>query len=511
MPEPRGVLLTGATGLLGQYLLRDLLANACRVAVLVRDAAKQQAAERIAQVIAVWSERLGRALPTPTVVEGNLRQATLGLTAVDRQWLSRHCQTVIHAAANVSFRETLDGEPWRTNVEGTKSLLALCRDVGLEEWHHVSTAFVCGRRTGLIAEEDGAADRSFHTPYEASKFEAEQLVRRAAGIRATIYRPAVIVGDSRTGYTSNFTGFYRLLGLAVRLASLHSTAAEGRLPLRLPLSGEEPWNLVPVDWVARAVVELLARPHWHGRTFHLVARTPVSTRLIRDIGVEELNLHGVEFAGPEGVNDPSRLEEMFLEGIEEYWPYLGGSPVFDFANTAAALPDLPPPVVDRPLLKRLIRYAAARHWGWRPSSLPVTAASSAGSKCAVYIEQIFPQQGRKSRLARWAGLNLTVSLDLRGPGGGQWSCKWTAGNLVSVSRGMAEEAAVTYHTDTATFDAVVNGRQTPQDAFFDQRIEITGDMETALKLATLFGQFLREFPASWPHRTEVMDAPAFQA
>ena len=510
MPKRQGVFLTGATGLLGQYLSNDLLLKAHPVAVLVRDSRKGRAAERIAQIVACWSERLRRRLPTPIVLNGDLGQVALGLTAADRRWLGRHCQTVIHSAANLSFRGTPEGEPWRTNVEGTRSLLQLCRDVGLSEWHQVSTAFVCGRRAGLIAEEDLDNSQSFHNPYEESKFQAEQLVRRTPGIRATIHRPAVIVGDSRTGYTSTFTGLYRFLELAVRLASVNSTAGKARLPLRLPLSGDEVWNLVTVDWVSRAIVELLAKPQWHGRTFHLVSPAPASTRFIRDVGAEELKLDGVEFADPEGVADPSRLEQLFVDGIQEYWPYLGGNPVFSFENTSAALPDLPPPPVDRPMLKRLIRFAVENRWGRGPSSRAKASPSSATSRCAEYIEQIFPRQARRSRLAREAGLDLTVCIDLRGPGGGQWTCKWTAGELVYTKRRLEEQAAVTYHTDTATFEAVVHGLQSPQAAFFEQRIAITGDLETALKLAVLFGQFLAEHPVPQPHRTEVMDATPFQ-
>jgi thioester reductase-like protein len=513
MPEGQAVLLTGATGLLGQYLLRDLLLKGHRVAVFARDSAQGCAAEqRIAEMVAFWSECFHRKLPIPIILTGDLGQVDLGLTVADRRWLGRHCRAVIHSAANLSFRETPEGEPWRTNVTGTKSLLSLCRDAGVSEWHQISTAFVCGRRGGLIAEEDLNDSQSFHNPYEESKFQAEQLIRRTPGIRATIYRPAVIVGDSRTGHTSSFNGLYRFLELAVRLASVNSTAGEARLPLRLPLSGDEVWNLVSVDWVSRAIVELLAKPQWYGRTFHLVARSPVSTRLVRDVGEEVLNLPGVEFAGPEGVEQPSRLEQLFLDGIREYWPYLGGNPVFASVNTSAALPDLPPPPVDRPMLERLIRFAVANRWGRTPrQTTEARPRPMPASRCAEYIEQVFPRQARRSRLAREAGLDLTVCIDVRGPGGGQWSCKWRQGELIYVKSGLEDGAAVAYHTDAATFQAVVSGLQTPQEAFFEQRIAITGDLETALKLAVLFGQFLAENPVAQPRRMEVMDSAPFQS
>jgi predicted lipid carrier protein YhbT len=67
-------------------------------------------------------------------------------------------------------------------------------------------------------------------------------------------------------------------------------------------------------------------------------------------------------------------------------------------------------------------------------------------------------------------------------------------------------ADVAYHTDPNTFAAVPRGRLTPQEAFFEQRVAITGDLEVALKLAVLFGQFLRENPPPLAGRTEAVDA-----
>src|SRR5947209_5450045 len=80
MPPRRAVLLTGATGLLGQYLLRDLLAQGEAVAVLVRDSEQEKAAERIVRIISFWSEQLHKQLPTPVVLNGELDQTALGLT-----------------------------------------------------------------------------------------------------------------------------------------------------------------------------------------------------------------------------------------------------------------------------------------------------------------------------------------------------------------------------------------------------------------------------------------------
>jgi thioester reductase-like protein len=504
------VLLTGATGLLGRYLLRDLLLGGRPVTVLARPAGHETGPERVARLLAFWSEQLRQPLPQPTILSADLTLPGLGLMQADRRWVARHCGAVVHAAANLSFRPAPDGEPWCTNVEGTRALLELAGELGLAEWHHVSTAFVCGRRSGVIREHDLDCGQDFHNPYEQSKLEAERLVQAARGLRVTVYRPSVIVGDSRTGYTSSYAGFYRFLELAVRLAKANTPSPAGarQLPLRLPLTGTERWDLVPVDWVAQAIGRLLDRPRWHGRTFHLVARAPIAARFLRDAASAELNIEGVELIGPHQEDQRGPLERRFLEGLQDYWPYLRGTPTFTWDNTAAALPDLPAPPLDRPLLARLLGFAARDRWGRRRLHRPpMPRASVERSRCAEYVERVFPEQARRWRLARAVRLDLVVGLDVRGQGGGQWTCRWTAGELRSVTRGLEDHAAVVYHTDTATFDAILHGRLSPQQAFFEQRLTIWGEMETALKLVVLFTQFLEEHPYPSPHRLEAADAP----
>src|SRR5476651_1567533 len=108
MPVNRVVLLTEATGFLGRYLLRDLLLSGQRVAVLVRDSRAGRAENRIKELLNFWSESLGRSLPCPVVLNGDLAHADLGLPLADRYWLGRNCAAVLHAAANLSFRTTLN-------------------------------------------------------------------------------------------------------------------------------------------------------------------------------------------------------------------------------------------------------------------------------------------------------------------------------------------------------------------------------------------------------------------
>jgi nucleoside-diphosphate-sugar epimerase len=496
------VLLTGATGFLGRYLLRDLLASGRRVAVLVRDGGALSAEERVRQLMSRWGDEQHDRPANPVVLAGDVCAPGLGLSIADRIWVARHCARVVHAAADVALRRTLLSDPWQTNVEGTQRLLELCANLGIGELHHVSTAFVCGDRAGPVREDELDQGQAFHNDYERSKFEAERRVRAARNIHATVYRPSVIVGDSCTGYTSGYHGFYRFLELGWRLAtpppppapagsSVPAAGVPGRrvLPLRLPFTGDEPRNLVPVDWVARAIVGLVSQPQWHGRTYHLTARTPVLARDIREVAEEVLGIDGVRWAEPGSAEAPTRLEEVFREQLGEYWPYLSGDPEFDCRNTLAALPRLPVPHVNRAVLSRLILFAVANRWGRPDRERP---RDGAGADCSRYVEQFFPESARRSSLAR-VPLDVTVGLEVAGRGGGYWTCRWVGGEP-TVRRGLVPGADVVYRTDLATFDAVVRGRQTPQEAFFARRIEIEGDIEKGLKLAALFGQLVKECP-----------------
>ena len=204
------VLLTGATGFLGQYLLRDLLQAGQPVAVLIRARQNQTPPRRLAQVLSFWERETGKSLPTPVLLEGDIRQAGLGLSARDRIWVARHCVSVLHNAASVTFvGKDRGGEPWRSNCFGTAQVLEFCRDARLRKLHYVSTAYVCGKRTDTVRGMNLERGQQFRNAYEESKFEAEKLLRSDAFVDPpTIYRPAVLIGDSQTGFTAMYHGVY---------------------------------------------------------------------------------------------------------------------------------------------------------------------------------------------------------------------------------------------------------------------------------------------------------------
>jgi nucleoside-diphosphate-sugar epimerase len=500
MPVRRAILLTGATGLLGRFLLKDLLRAGIPVAVLARDSGTTAAQDRVEEILSFWGETLGTRLARPQVLAGDVSRAGLGLGQAERDWLSRNAAAVVHSAACVAYQTTPDGEPWKTNVDGTRRLFELCRGVGISDFHHLSTAYLCGDRRGVVREDELDAGCGPANAYEGSKLAAEQALRAFPDIRATVYRPSVIVGDGVTGYTSTYHHFYRFLELAVRLSgssSRQGPASRGmrsrhRLPVRLPLTGEETQNLVPVDWVSRAVVDLLRRPAQHGRTYHLVAWQSVRLQEIKAVVEDLLRLEGIEWVGPEGLADPTTLEQMVLEQFHDYWTYLRSDLQFDCRNARRALAHLPPPRFDRDSIARLLRFAQDDHWGRKASRKSPQAAHPSGSDCGQFLEDVLPRRLHNSPLGRALPRDLSFAIDIRGPGGGRWSCRVGPAGLLQLKRDDVGNDGVTYRTDAPTFHRLIQGHETAQAAFFDGRITIDGDTEKGLKLAVLIEQFLAE-------------------
>ena len=237
-------LLTGATGLLGNYLLRDLLLRDIPVAELVRPNRKQTARQRIEAALCAWDVEYGRPLPRPVVMEGDIAQPDLGLDAVNIRWAAEYCSAVIQNAASLTFHSTSkEGEPWRSNIGGTRNVLEFCRNTGIRKFHHVSTAYVAGLRQGKVLETELDVGQQFSNDYECSKLQSETMVREADFLdEPTVFRPGIIIGDSQTGMTTTYHGYYAALQLVhtiVRSMPTNETGLVGGDRTRLTLSGND--------------------------------------------------------------------------------------------------------------------------------------------------------------------------------------------------------------------------------------------------------------------------------
>jgi thioester reductase-like protein len=370
------LFLTGATGLVGQYLLRDLLTQGRPMAVVVRSSGGQSAEERVDEILTFWEDQLGTSLGRPVCLEGDVTLPGLGLDTDQRRWVASHCGPVLHNAASLRlFGDDRIKDPWLSNLTGTANVLDFCRQAGLRELHYVSTAYVCGRRTGLVLECELDEGQDFHNDYERCKCEAEKLVRAAEGFDTiTIYRPGIIIGDSQTGYTSTYHGLYLYLRWVWLFSQTIPRDADGRYhaPVRMNYRGDESCHIVPVDWVASAIEYLVGHPELHGRTYHLTQQNPLTATEMEDALAQCFHYYGPTFVGPGGVprDQWNELEQAFYTMVTPYHQYWNPGLQFDSRALQAVMPHLPCPRIDAACLHRLVHFAIEDEWGRRKKKSP---------------------------------------------------------------------------------------------------------------------------------------------
>lgn len=263
------VLLTGATGFVGQHLLWDQLqhgADRDPVYCLIRATDEQQAAARLTAILD------GPGAPTLTaaqrdrcrVVWGDITEPGLTFSSGKRDSLPSDVNRIIHCAATVKFNQPL-ATARGINVDGTNNMLRyaqrLQRNGALQRFDYIGTTFVAGTTRGTVSEDELAQPPGFHNTYERTKWEAEALLRqRQSDLPITIFRPSIVVGDSQSGYTANYRVLYTPLKLLAQGVALFAPAdPRGQL------------DVVPIDYVVRSFRALSSSSESLGRTYHLAA------------------------------------------------------------------------------------------------------------------------------------------------------------------------------------------------------------------------------------------------
>ena len=500
-------LLTGATGLLGSYLLRDFLLAGRRVAVLVRPAKRESARQRVENLLRHWEVMLEAPLPRPVVLEGDLNDADLGLDNRTLGWIERNCESVVHNAASLVFRgDDPAGEPYLSNVEGTRRMLELCRCTGIRQFHHVSTAYLCGLRERRILESDIDVGQTPGNVYEKTKLEAELMVRAAAQgkeswlDRPTIYRPSIIVGDSETGYTTTYHGFYAPLKLAHTMASKVAigAATADLLVSALGITESDRKNFVPVDWVSSVMSHIHGRPEHHGATYHVTSPHPplvLEMAAVMQEVVEELSPMG----DPDSSwnMDGEWFANTFRDQLGIYGAYWRDDPQFDVTNTLRAAPHLPCPNLDRETMSQLARFAIDANFGKARREKHkldfdvhhhmrhLHKAHKPGSRANEYKpdaqasgykpEAQAKEQNIHAELADLDHRIARLGIQVDGPGGGQWELHVRDGRLVSIDDGVSRRSTAVFHVHSATFRSLVHGELSASDAVENGRVRIEGN------------------------------------
>ena len=265
------VLLTGYPSLLSRAVCAEILRTdrRARVCAVVRSKFVEEARAAVDELVAEQRKRV-------RLVEGDAAAIDLGLSGAEFKSLAREV-TRIHHCAQVTYLGVDRKTAEHVNVGGAREaieLAASCEKLECLVYH--STAHVSGDRRGTVLEQELEGGQSFRSVVEETKARAEKVMRGAMGrLPIAVTRPATIVGDSATGEVDRFDGPYLLILLVV--------TSPPDLALPLPGRGDEPLNLVPIDWVARASVAIGRDPRARGKTFHLVDPQPLTARRVFEL------------------------------------------------------------------------------------------------------------------------------------------------------------------------------------------------------------------------------------
>jgi thioester reductase-like protein len=331
------VFLTGATGFIGSGLLGKWLAAEpdVRISVLVRDRRGELPRDRVDKILGELFPEMDAAevAARVRVVAGDISLGEFGLHAEEYHNLAGRTSHIIHCAAAVRFDLPLE-EARAINVVGSENAVALAKACKhLERLDYVGTAYVAGRRTGVIREEELDKGQDHNNTYEQTKLESEKMMRQAmSDLPITILRPSIVICDSRTGRISRYSAIFRVL----RMYHL------GYLRV-LPGYSSTMMDLVPMDYVADAVYAIGRDSESLGKCFHLAAGPAKTTSLaeVVRLAAEHFGRERLALASPREFDalvarragEISEDERDMLDELEIYQPYLASSPEFDTSNT----------------------------------------------------------------------------------------------------------------------------------------------------------------------------------
>lgn len=458
-------LFTGATGLLGAYLMRDGMTVGEHYAVIARSSILESARSRIETTLARFERETGRPLPRPVVLEGDLSKPNLGLSADDLRWIRSHCDRVLHNAASLIFyRDEDTNEPYRSNVDGTRHVLDVAERSGIRVFHHVSTSYVCGLRTDRCFESELDMGQQFGNDYEKSKVESEKMVRSATFLDSlTVFRPAIIIGDSQTGYTSTYHGFFAPLKIAQALTANSSTGVVDGMPLlnSLGFSGDERKNFVPVDWVSAVMTHVMSNRSQWGKTYHLVPRNRVSVLTSLKVFEEAIKRFYKDRQRPgdrptvgQDYDDWQKSQAVFRDQMGVYQSYWRDDPEFDDTNVREAAPHLPCPVMNFAPLLRMSKYALENGFGW-PKPKPILPPVDLHEKLGQNVGQT-----NGNSPARMVGLQIN------GQGGGEWTIRVSAdgSQLLALLPGLPQTRVPRLYFSQSTWQQVHHDRSAVENA-----------------------------------------------
>ena len=301
------IFLTGFPGFIAGRLVERLAKPETQIFLLVQKNFIEKAMQEV--------ERISAQTKTPlenfALIEGDITKENLGMSAEDLQAVLYETTSFYHLAA-VYDLAVAKSVGYAVNVEGTRNVNELVKKTKhLERYNYISTCYVSGKRTGLILEDELQHEAGFRNFYDETKYLAEVEVEKLkADYPVTIFRPAVVVGDSKTGETVKYDGIYYVINYIRKFPALFRLINVGNDVVTV--------NLVPVDFVVDGIIALAKDERAVGKTIALADPNPLTT-------AEACDAISVAICGKKSVAKlPPKLMESIL--MLPFTPAFSGLP-----------------------------------------------------------------------------------------------------------------------------------------------------------------------------------------
>lgn len=336
------IFLTGSTGYLGSYLAAGLLTGYREpLNLLVRAKSQQAARERLWQSLQLhldFPEFLEYVNSRARIFLGDLTSERFGLADDEYHALVDTTSSLIHCAASLNRKS--EKQCLNVNLRGSLEVIQLARRAqnrnGLRRYSHVSTVAVAGKRQDEVVTEDAAIDwtRSDYDPYARTKKFCEHMVHQLLpDVPRTIFRPAIVLGDSTRAETSQFDMVQAFDMLA-------------RMPV-LPLKAADRIDIVPANYVSKAIVTIHQKDAPEHATYHLSSGIGAQTfRELTDALAAQGGWRKPAYWAGLGRPFSSTVNWLSNRGgsvgygaslLKVFWPYLGWNTVFDNSRVVAEL------------------------------------------------------------------------------------------------------------------------------------------------------------------------------
>lgn len=359
------IFFTGVTGFLGRFLAVEMLKKGWEIIFLIRPG-KMSVDDRLTEALNFVESQAAQVYKNQwTVIAGDVTWNNFGIE--DLHILS-NVEEFWHVAGAVTFSEIERDITFKINLDGVKNLTKIAEKVNISRLHYFSTAYI--REPGVSTMIEETKDSLFHekgcNPYERSKNFAERHIhkwaKRHPDVNVCVYRPSIVVGNSKSGKMYGFTGYYRVM------QTFHTFACAGKIAKEMSVPGrsDATVNLVTVDWVVDMVMKIQHIKDVAG-IFHLTNEAPPNYEWLLESSLRALDIScSPVVAGQISANkEQMRIEKMFKRGLKDYIPYISEDVKFSTNHLKNILGEAykEHPSFNDKLVKTLLDYAVRARFG----------------------------------------------------------------------------------------------------------------------------------------------------